>query len=157
MDVKMYTVVLLFNSDGSKVLLQKKDHTAFAGKLNGIGGDVECNEIPREGAYREICEETSLYQENIDKLIWLGTLTIPEQCDERYPNMVPELWFFGGIVKDENSAHKPETETEEIAWYMLDNNNRPFTDLELAGNGNLEYFIRTARRLLFGMNAASYE
>lgn len=157
MDIKMYTVVLLFNRDGSKILLQKKDRTAFAGKLNGIGGKVGSNETPREGACRKICEEASLWQENIDKLIWIGNLTTPEQCDSRYPNMVPELWFYAGIVKDESLVRKPETETGEITWYMLSDCNRPFTDLGLAGNGSLEYFIKTARRLLFGKDAASYE
>lgn len=148
MHVKKYTVILLFNSDGSKILLQKKDRTAFAGKLNGIGGKVNEGEEPVKGAFREMEEETSLLLKDLQRFAWLGTLTIPEQCDTNNSNRFPELWFFGGIVKDENLPHKPDTETEEISWYEL-NGNVPVTELELAGDGDLLYFINMAKRILF--------
>lgn len=155
--VKKYSVVILFNNDGSKVLLQKKDRTAFAGKLNGVGGKIEDDEQPVAGAMREVLEETSIGPEDLERFEWLGILTLCEQCDDKNQDKYPELWFFGGIVKAEDKARKPDTATEEIDWYVLDCNNRPFTTLEIAGDGDLEYFIGVARRRLFGKNVASYE
>lgn len=155
--VKKYTVILLFNKDGSKVLLIKKDRTAFAGKLNGVGGKIENNETPEQGAYREIEEETSLKPEQVKNLTWLGTLTLPEQCDMDNADLYPELWFYSGIMEDESWARTPENETEPVAWYMLGADDSPFTYLKLAGDGDLEYFIKRARRRLFGSGAASYE
>lgn len=155
--VKKYTVILLFNKDGSKVLLIKKDRTAFAGKLNGVGGKIEDNETPEQGAYREIEEETSLKPEQVKNLTWLGTLTLPEQCDMDNAGLYPELWFYSGIVEDESLARTPENETEPVAWYMLrGENSTPVTNLKLAGDGDLEYFIKRARRRLFGSGAALY-
>lgn len=155
--VKKYTVIPLFNKDGSKVLLIKKDRTAFAGKLNGVGGKIEDNETPEQGAYREIEEETSLKPEQVKNLTWLGTLTLPEQCDTDNAGLYPELWFYSGIVEDESWAHTPKNETEPVAWYILNENDGVITHLELAGDGNLDYFIRRARRLLFNGAAVSYD
>lgn len=155
-ETQRYSVIILFNNDGSKILLQKKDRTAFAGKLNGVGGKIDDNEIPTNGALREILEETSIRSEDLKHFKWCGTLLVPEQCDERIPNKYPELWFFAGIVKDESLAQKPETETEEIDWYVLNSDNKPVTDLETAGDGDLEYFINVGKRLLFDQNVVSY-
>lgn len=149
--VKKYTVVVLLNGDGSKVLLEKKDRTLFAGMLNGVGGKIEEGETPEQGAYREILEETSLREEDITMLTWLGTLSLPEQCDTSNADMYPELWFYSGIVDDESLAKKPVDSTEEIAWYSLNNDGRPVTDLKLAGDGDLQYFIDRARRFLFNI------
>lgn len=151
-----YSVVILFNNDGSKILLQKKDRTAFAGKLNGVGGKMEESEIPSNGALREVQEETSLCPEDLEHFRWCGTLLIPEQCDDKNPDAYPELWFFAGVVKDENLAHKPDNETEEINWYQLNSDNKPITCLDTAGDGDLEYFIGVGRRLLFGDKADSH-
>lgn len=152
-----YSVVILFNNDGSKILLQKKNRTAFAGKLNGVGGKINNGEIPSTGALREMQEEASLRPEDLEHFKWCGTLLVPEQCDEQNLDKYPELWFFAGIVKDESRAQKPENETEEIDWYELNSDNKPITDLETAGDGDLEYFIAVGKRLLFGDNVASYK
>lgn len=150
-EIKQYTVVMLLNSDGSKVLLQLKDRTLYKGKLNGTGGKVEDGETPEQCAYREIAEETSLQPKDIDRLTWLGTLILPEQCDDRYEDMLPELWFYSGIVKDENLVHKPDTETERLFWCDIDGYDIVTNGIELAGEGNIPYFVRTARRLLFNI------
>lgn len=149
--VQQYTVVVLLNSDGSKVLLTKKDRTSFAGMLNGVGGKIEQGEKPMDGAYREIQEETSLMPDDIQMMTWLGTLTIPEQCDEKNADKYPELFFFGGIVDDESKAHKPDSETEPIAWYEIGEDNNPVTELNVAGDGDLSYFIGRARKWLFNI------
>lgn len=148
-ELKKYSVVVLLNKDGSKVLLCKKDHTAYAGRLNGVGGAVADNEMPWENALRKIFEETSIHKKDIRRFTWLGTLSLPEQCDFKNPDKYPELWFFSGIVDDESLAKTPELRTERIDWVMLVGSD-PVTELDLAGDGDLEYFIGKARRMLFG-------
>lgn len=47
--------------DGGRLLLQKKAAGLFGeGKWNGVGGKLEVGEAPREGAAREVLEETGL-------------------------------------------------------------------------------------------------
>ncbi len=161
-ETQKYSVVLLFNKDGSKVLLQTKDRTAFAGMLNGVGGKIEKEEQPVMGAFRGIEEETTLKRNKIAHFAWLGTLTLPEQCDTANANKYPELWFFGGVVEDEDLVQKAEDATEEVGWYNItadgDGTIRPVTvferdgkieHMELAGDGDLLYFIGVGRRILF--------
>lgn len=145
---KQYSVILLFNKDGSKVLLQKKDRTTYKGMLNGIGGKVEDGEDPFDGALRELMEETTIKKEDLSVFRWLGRLILPIQCDEENMDKIPDLWFYTGIVKEETSARKAENETEKLEWYVL-SGNMPVTGIPLAGDGNLEYFISIAKKLLF--------
>lgn len=149
MQTKKYSVCVLLNGDGTKVLLTRKNRTAFAGMLNGVGGKIKEGEEPWEGGLREIKEETAIDRKDITRFSWLGILTIPEQCDLNAIGMYPELWFFTGIVEDESLARKPETETEPIAWYEIDENGHPISEYEVAGDGDVEYFIRMAHRMLF--------
>ena len=146
--LKKYTVCLIFNEDGSKVLLQLKDRTRFKGKLNGVGGKVEPHETPLGGAYREIKEETSLTMEDIPNLRWIATLTVCEQCDDKYNDMYPELFFFAGSTKDMSKAHKPRTESEDIGWFDIKNNKIDVPESKLAGDGNLDYMAKLAIRVL---------
>lgn len=148
MKTKQYTVVLLFNKDGSKVLLQTKDRTAFAGMLNGVGGKIEKGETIHQGAVREVEEETTLTEKDIENFMWLGTLVIPEQCDLENPDLIPELYFMAGIIKDEDKVKKNPDSTEEVNWYEL-RDDTIVTDLKLAGDGDLSYFIKVGRRKLF--------
>lgn len=69
---------------------------------------------------------------------------MPKDNQDKYP----ELWFFAGIVDDEDQACVPEKKTEEIFWLFLDGND-PVTDMELAGDGDVAYFIAKAKRMLF--------
>ena len=54
---RTYTVNLLFTKNGEEVLLVRKNKTAFKGKLNGVGGELEpTDNDPVECAIREIRE-----------------------------------------------------------------------------------------------------
>lgn len=148
---KRYTVIFLLNNTGTKVLLQLKDRTEYAEKLNGVGGKIEDGETPEQGAYREILEETSIIPRNVENLTWLGTLVVPENCDEKNKDKFPELWFYGAIIYDEDLAKQPKTESEKINWYtILEDNTIDTNGLELAGDGNIPYFVGLAKRYLFG-------
>lgn len=151
LDTKSYTVIFLLNRTGTKVLLQLKDRTEYTGKLNGVGRKIEDKENPEQGAYREILEETSIESKDIQNLTWLGTLICPENCDERNRDKFPELWFYGAVIYDEDLAKQPKTESEKINWYtILEDNTIDTNGLELAGDGNIPYFIGLAKRYLFG-------
>jgi len=51
----------LFSHDGAQVLMVRKTHPAWmAGKLNGIGGQIEAGESPVEAMRREFAEEAGL-------------------------------------------------------------------------------------------------
>lgn len=150
MKTKKYSVCVLLNKDGTKVLLEKKNRTLFAGMLNGVGGKVEDGEKPWEGALREIEEEASINKKDIRRFSWIGTLTIPDQCDLNAIGSYPELWFFTGIVEDESLARTPDDSTEPVAWYSFDNNGHPVSEYDIAGDGDVEYFIRAAHCMLFG-------
>lgn len=151
LNTKRYTVIFILNNTHTKVLLQLKNRTEYAGKLNGVGGKVEDGETPEQGAYREILEETSIKSKDIMCLTWLGTLICPENCDEKNKNKFPELWFYGATILYENLAKQPDTESEKINWYtILDNNTIDTNGLELAGDGNIPYFIGLAKKYLLG-------
>ncbi|KAJ2605956.1 hypothetical protein EV177_006037 [Coemansia sp. RSA 1804] len=58
MQHRLYT--LIFPIDGERVLLGMKKRGLGQGKLNGFGGKVERNESVRQGACRELLEESGL-------------------------------------------------------------------------------------------------
>ena len=112
-----YTVCFLFTDNGEKVLLQKKDKTQYAGRLNGVGGKIEPGETPLEGARREIMEETGA---SIQDLIWLGTLIFPKDCGlpADQDNVDCELNFFAGTVEDTKMVSQQPGETEPLLWLL---------------------------------------
>lgn len=148
---KQYTVNLIFNSDGSKVLLQLKDRSLFKGCYNGIGGKIETNEDNRESAIREIKEESNIVL-NEEDLVWLGTLEIPYDCsNDSKIRQSCKLYFYGAKI-DNEEIYKPDDATEILQWFKVKDLLGPKTMISprLAGNGNLEYFINLGHTLLFG-------
>lgn len=133
-----YTVCFLYTGNGEKVLLQKKNKTQYAGRLNGVGGKIEPGETPLEGARREIMEETGA---NIHDLIWLGTLILPK--DRGLPagqdNVDCELNFFAGTVEDTKMVSQQPGETEPLLWLLTRQVIGGHADT--AGDGDVEYFV----------------
>lgn len=134
-----YTICILFKSK-ENILLIRKNKTIYKGLLNGIGGKIEPNETPIEGAKREIFEETGM--SNIKNLTWLGTLILPYDCKtEQYQET--ELHFYTGIIT-EPWQQQPNEEALEL------HNINKLKPSQLAGNGNLKYFINRAYSAMFG-------
>lgn len=132
-----YTVCLLFTPDMEQVLLIRKEKTIYAGLLNGIGGKVEDGELPIDCARREIREESGITE--LKLFCWLGALTLPESC-EKDSQENRTLYFYAGVF-DGTWAQPESGEQLELCKVsdMLGNRKH-----ELAGNGDLEYFIRKA-------------
>lgn len=146
--LKGYTVCFIFNSAGTKILMQLKDRTLYKGKLNGVGGKIEEGELPLDGAYREIEEETSLTREDVPDLKWIATIIACEQCDDRYKDYYPELNFFAGTTENLSKAHNPETESEVLVICDIKNGDIDIPEKDIAGDGNLHYIIPLALRSL---------
>lgn len=59
---KTYVLGFIFSTDLKRVALLRKDRPEWqAGKLNGIGGKLEKDELPLDGMVRECQEETGLF------------------------------------------------------------------------------------------------
>lgn len=140
-----YTVCILFDRGAHSILLQKKSKTEFKGMLNGVGGKIELHENPRQSAIREIKEEVNLDLKPED-LKLVGILILPHDCGTE-KDEVCTLFFFTAIVENPDMAMAMED--EPIAWYNVDNIVDPKTTFPtLAGDGNLEYFIQQARKVV---------
>ena len=55
-----YVLAFIYDQSGNILLIRKNRPEALAGKLNGIGGKVEENELPIAAILREVKEETDL-------------------------------------------------------------------------------------------------
>lgn len=148
-----YTVNFLFTSDLKNVLLIRKNRTAFKGKLNGVGGELNPGEQPLRCALREIFEETGLKPENLieiddgRQLKWLGTLILPEDCKYGAHDGCKLHYFAGLIRKNDENNLKPAEEA-----LVLEPVQKVITatpgNLEYAGNGDLAYFVSAGIRTL---------
>ncbi len=156
---KNFTVCLLFDEAFEQVLLVRKGRTEFKGKLNGCGGEIEANEIPYEGAIREIEEELGLSSEDLvtfpddSKLRWLGTLSLPHNCkyseiigDENNPSC--RLFFYAGVVKDTAMPVCSKVAEECVMVFVRDVVSSGTDGTLYAGNGDLQYFVASGFNVL---------
>lgn len=136
-----YTVCLLFTPDMEHILLVEKQKTEYIGLLNGVGGKVEENETPEECARREIKEETGITR--FRKMKWLGILTLPYDCKEMTETEC-KVYFYAGIMAE---LWNGQQEKEPMKLFKTDNILSTMRD-KLAGNGDVEYFIKRALKEL---------
>ena len=61
-----YNVIIVFDSNGSHVLMCRRRKNPYRGMLNFVGGKIEKDENRLEAAYRELQEETSISRININ-------------------------------------------------------------------------------------------
>ena len=134
-------VTLLICQETHEVLLVKKDRTDFAGRYNGIGGKLLEGELCYNGAIREIEEETGADVD--DRLSFLGTTILPEDCATHDPEGVT-LDFFTAMV-DKSEVSQQPGETEEQKWFPIDEVlATPVTSKVFAGMGDIQYFLNLA-------------
>lgn len=144
-----YTVCILLDSGLEQALLVRKARTDFEGRLNGVGGRVEPEEDPYDGALREIYEETGLSPQDLEslglvRLAKLGELLVPEDCKTH--DGACRLHYYAGAVKDAALGCIRPAE-EALEWTPVDRiiGSRP-DSTEFAGNGDLAYFTYAAKR-----------
>lgn len=125
-----YTLILIFNEDYDNILLMYKIKGPFPNTWNGVGGKIENSDNnPMEGALREVKEEIGLDANHFNVFKELLILKFPDDV---------ELNVFYGTVK--NNTRAIQMEDEEIAWFNVEDL-FDVRDNELAGYGNLPYFI----------------
>lgn len=151
MEQRDYTVCFLFSKDHKEVLLQTKNATDFAGRLNGVGGKVELGETPEECALREIREETNI--EHVDNLSWAGTIFLGDNCDNHQTSTDPMspacvLYYYTGEVENPSQVTAAEG-GEAVKFYTVDAVLRePVTSKRFAGDGDLQYMVNRALEIL---------
>ncbi len=131
--IMRYSLVIIFDNDYKNVLLIKRNKEPFTNTLNGIGGKIDIFDITVEqGAMREVREETCLSEREFD---YVKPLT-----KETFPYGV-ELNVFYAKMKP--NVYPVQMESEELIWKPV-NELLDVTNDNLAGNGNLPYFIYSA-------------
>lgn len=142
-----YSVCFLFAPDGNSVLLQTKNRTSFAGKLNGVGGKLEPDETMPACARREILEETGVDVPE-SKLVPVAVTVLNEDCavDDHASRCV--LHFFAAVV-DPRDVRPPRNATEPVAFYDTGSVlTTPVLNPTMAGHGDVQYMVNLAYREL---------
>ena len=152
---KNFVVALLFDEHLNDVVLVRRAREPFAGRHNGPGGEVEEEETPLRATFREIREETGLTADNLTtfpdgrKLLWLGTLAIPR--NRKYPEIrgdeadpPAKLHYYAGMMTPDARPRTMEERNVVLRFNVYDVTHHTPNHPWLAGNGNLEYFVREA-------------
>lgn len=63
--MRRMNVITVFNSDGSEVLVCRREKPPYQGCYNFVGGKLEPGEDGFSGAYRELFEETGISRDDI--------------------------------------------------------------------------------------------
>lgn len=149
-----YTVNILFSRDLSRILLVRKNRTAFKGLLNGPGGAVEAGEAPYACAMREILEETGLGQADFlpldgddGRLQPLGKLSVPYDCKTQ-DGAACELYYYAGVILEQSEGSVTPA-AEALSWMPSDMVMLSRTDSDVfAGHGDLAYFAAAGYRAM---------
>lgn len=93
---------------GRKMLLKKATRGVSKGKWNALGGKIDKGETPREGAIREVEEESGLLLKKIEK--W-GTITF-------YRGSRRRLFLKMHLFMSSNFRGRPKsTEEGRLRWF----------------------------------------
>ena len=126
--MKVYNVIMVFSSDGQRLLFCRREKDPFRGQMNFVGGKVEAGESPLQAAYRELQEETGVGEDDI-RLTYLATFTY-------HVDDVELQWFAGRLLRPVELVE----EVNRLVWLPL---TEDFFDTErFAGQGNIGHMVR---------------
>lgn len=104
-----YADTLLFNKGGQILLAQRSAKDDFKpNKWWIVGGKIEQGETPKQGAIRELAEETD---------VKLSDLTFVEKVNLSTGDISHR---FAGVVKDDTPIHLKKDELQAYAWVNTD-------------------------------------
>ncbi len=125
--MKRYNVIMVFSTDGRKLLFCRRMKEPFLGKYNMVGGHIEPAESDEDAAYRELEEESGIRKEDIALLHVMDFLY-------RTEDMELQIWA-GQLCRDVGLR----AEENPLVWLDADEN---FFDYNrFAGNGNIGHIL----------------
>ena len=117
-----YVVGFMFNTEKTHVGLIRKNRPRWqAGKLNGIGGKVENNEMPEIAMIREFREETGVYHDKWEQFLKITVVAEehPDPFEDSYDSVI---WFYrtcGDLSKLKNMTDE-SIEIHSVACFPGD-------------------------------------
>lgn len=134
----LYNLAVVFDCDGTHVLVCRRRKNPYQGMLNFVGGKIKDGEDHTQAAYRELREETSISGKDI-QLIHI--------MDFAYPLEDGLIEVYAGILSSKVVISGSEN---ELLWI---NTNDDFSDTErFAGCGNIYHimnYIKTYKARIF--------
>ncbi|MDO4746409.1 MAG: NUDIX hydrolase [Bacillota bacterium] len=126
-----YNCIMVFNKTSEKVLFCKRLWDPYEGKYNLVGGKIEEGENGFHAAYRELCEETGITEENIELF---------HMMDFTYYNQGCYVEVYVGTLMDDID---PVPEDHPLYWLDIEED---FFDLEkFAGEGNIGHMLQQVK------------
>lgn len=138
-----YVLNILLNTTKTKVLMQLKDRTVYAGKWNFPGGKIEAGETEHEAALRELLEETGVTPDMVPGFTRLGKMTLDHDCRIGHESERCTLSFYAAAINETAPSQQPG-ETEELRWIPVRDLDDMYRDGTLAGDGELQRFLASA-------------
>lgn len=135
--MKKMNVILVYNKEGNKILMCKREKEPYKGKFNLVGGKVEKKEEETYAAYRELQEETGITNKDI-------TLTHIMNFQYKIKDMELEV-YTGKLNKEVNLVE----EANKLYW--IDKNENFFDMDKFAGEGNIGHMLKQAEMLQDGL------
>lgn len=119
--------MIVYNQQQSHVLMCHRQTEPYLGLYNFVGGKLEHDETPLEGAYRELFEETGISNADISLTALFTT--------QYFLDAIEVQVFFGTLNKDVQLV----AEKHPLSWQSLD---QDFSDdTRFAGQGNIKHML----------------
>lgn len=126
-----YNCIMVYNSDGDKLLFCKRIKDPYKGLYNLVGGKIDKNEDGFAAAYRELKEETG---------IAAGDIELHHMMDFTYYNQNCYVEVYVGRLSDEVELYE---ETHPLVWLSVDEDF--FDSGRFAGEGNIGHMVEQVK------------
>lgn len=125
--MKKMNVIVIFDKDKQMTLMCKRTKDPYIGMYNLVGGKVEKVDDGLSEAYRELCEETNISNDDVELIHFMNL---------SYVKWNKELEVYYGIL---NKDVELIEEVNKLEWVAINDN---FFDMKkYAGEGNIGHII----------------
>ncbi len=125
--MKGYNVIAVYNKACDRLLMCRRRKDPYKGLLNLVGGKIDPNEDGYCAAYRELCEETGITENDI---ILTRLMSFHYHMDDSFVEV------YAGRL---NKNLEVRGDENELLWVTLD---KDFFDMkEFAGEGNIGHML----------------
>lgn len=127
-----YNCIMVYSSDGERLLMCKRVKEPYLGLYNLVGGHIDPGECGEDAAYRELFEETGITDKQI---------TLRHLMDFTYYNQDCYVEVWCGRLKTDTEVYGDENPLE---WLKLEGD---FFDMSrFAGEGNIGHMIEQVKQ-----------